>query len=233
MAAVIADVGGLTVVAFPPSWLRVFLPNRPMTAREFLESHDYVTACMDGAMFGFCADQPHDYRTFECGAVDYGIFDGVTGALRLPRYPARGGTMVVIGGRARATRGCDVADWASADVAWQGYPELVRDGEVVHRAEADANVTKRAGGGLLADGRVFLAAATASMHEFALAGRRAGATALFYGDGGGSGVVAARVAGGVLADAPGALDSRRVPSFVAAVNPLHWTPYGRLPGRRP
>lgn len=231
MTVVAADVGGLFAVAFPAPWLRVYQPLAPMTGREFLAAHPEAVACVDGSMFGFCAGEPHDYNLFSCGSVDYGFFDGVTRALQRSRYPGRGGTVIVEGSRARAASGWRAADLARADLAWQGYPELVRDGAVVQNPASDAGRTARAGAGILADGRVCFGAMTAPMHAFALAARAIGATDFFYGDGGGSACVAVRVPGGVAVEPAGGLDSRRVPSFLAAVSPAYWMAYG-LPRRR-
>jgi len=231
VTAVATRAVGLFVVAFPPSWFRVYQPLTPMTGREFRAAYEEVIACADGSMFSFCAGEPHDYRTYDCGVVDYGFFDGVTRALQMPRYPSRGATLLIEGGAARAVDGCHVHDWSRASVAWQGYPSLIRNGRVVHNPSSDPGQTTRAGVGTLADGRVFFAASDDSMHGFTVAGAQLGAQELFYGDGGGSGCVAARVPGGLIADSPGALDSRRVPSFVAAVSPDYWMSHG-LPRRR-
>jgi hypothetical protein len=231
VSVIATRAAGLFITAFPASWFRVYQPFTPMSGREFLAAHEEVIACADGAMFGFCAGEPHDYRIYDCGVVDYGFFDGVTRALQLPRYPSRGASLLIEDGVARAVDGGHVREWSRASVAWQGYPSLIREGRIVHNPASDPGRTTRAGVGVLADGRVFFAAMNDSMHGFTLAGAEVGAVELLYGDGGGSGCVAARVRGGVIADSPGALDSRRVPSFVAAVRPDYWMAHG-LPRRR-
>lgn len=216
----IERVGGLWLVRFAPAWLRVLVPPAPMTGRQALAWSPEALAIMDGAMFSFCAGQPHDYARAECSRSDYGLVDGHEGIALWPKrgYEGRGGTISVVKGAAVVSDGWAPA--AGATVAWQGYPAIVRSGRVLASSSVDANRTERAGCGRDRDGRLVFASMVSSMLGFAEACRSAGLEDVLYSDGGESRVVAIRAGDQVVADLASNLDARRVPVFLAAVPPL-------------
>ncbi len=215
--------GGLTVVAFDPAWLRVYLAPAPITAADLLAREPYVEGLLDGAMFRPCAGGPTDYASYVCGEVDYAFLDAASGVAQASRYPDRGATVLVTRrGQSAVVDGGTPRDWPVVPlVAWQGYPALVREGVRAISGASDTQRVGRAGLGRLADGRLFFAAMHGSMLDFTLAVLALGApgevTDLIYSDGGGSTVLALRE--GPVLSSPADLVTRRLPSFLVLVNP--------------
>lgn len=215
--------GGLTVVAFDPAWLRVYLPPTPITAADVLAREPHVEGLLDGAMFRPCAGSATDYASYTCGEVDYAFLDAAGGIAQASRYPNRGATVLVTDdGRAGVVDGGNPRDWPVVPFfAWQGYPALVRESVRVVSGASDTQRVGRAGLGRLADGRLFFAAMRGSMLDFTLAVMAMGApgevTDLVYSDGGGSTVLALRE--GPVLSSPADLVTRRLPSFLVLVNP--------------
>lgn len=212
--------GGLTVVAFDPAWLRVYLPPAPITAADVFALQPSVEGLVDGAMFRPCPGSPTDYATYTCGEVDYAFLDAVGGIAQASRYPDRGATVLVTGdGKTGVLDGADPSHWPVVPMlAWQGYPALVRDGVRAISGTSDTQRVGRAGLGRLADGRLFFAAMRGSMLDYTLAVMAlGGVTDLIYSDGGGSTVLALRR--GPVLSSPADLTMRRLPSFLVLVNP--------------
>jgi hypothetical protein len=183
--------GALTLVAFPPSALRLALdstaPGRVKYKRasEVLASRPSALAVLDGPMYG------------PGGRLLYKHFDKAAGVDEPGVNPGRGVIIRVLeNGTAVASseaRPTDLPAPGAARVAVQLQPELVRDGRAV--ASGKGNLSERvwrAALCILADGRLAFAVMVASMPDFAAALVAAGATAAGYTDGGGSGEITLR-----------------------------------------
>ena len=197
----------LHTVRIDPSWLRVVLPPRPLTAVQAVAQRPKLRGLLAGAMF-------------DARGLQYGALDGASGRLVPSRFPARGITLSVVKGVARAAEGWRPAPGAT--VAWQGYPTLVRGGRNVASHAIDTERVGRCAVAILAGGDLVLATATrAGMWEFAEALRAAGAVEAAYSDGGGSTVLLSRDRSAPWRWAPDPnLTERPLASFVASANPL-------------
>ncbi len=210
--------GGLTAFVVPVQWLALLVPPTPCYALEAAALYPKALGLLDGPMFGFCAGEPHSYPSYQCGATQTALHDGWTGATQRGSMPRAGGTLVRRGSRATVVSGLpDPATLSGADLVLQARPELVRDGVVVASASIDGDATRRAAVALLGpDVAALVVSRPMGNHAFAVALQRLlGATEALYTDGGGSTelLVAGRPVGGTTGR------SRRVPSFVAAIDP--------------
>lgn len=219
----VTTTGGLTIAAFPASWLRAWARSiggnhtLPSSADEALVSGDAV-ACLDSVMFTICDDpagttESARYAVSQCASPNYGLHDPETGLSIDAGSPDEGVTIAVVNGVASAYGGATMPDGAT--FAAQLYPPLVRNGVVVASNTGDnATAEWRAALCILNDGRCAFAVAAKDMVSFATALLAAGATECGYSDGGGSARLA--VAGGPVY---GASENRRVAAWFLARPP--------------
>lgn len=171
-----------------PSALGAIVPAAPIFPREVLTTG--VVAC--GPMFTH-------------GRVDFVVRDRSTHTDAPGRFPREGATVAIEGGRAVVRPGAAPGD---AAVAVQGYPWIVRDGEIHASPTVDAEHVGRVALVVLRDGRVGIAVRTGPMFTFARELDAGGAEHVVYLDGGGSTFVRAD------GRTRGQEGERRLPSFV-------------------
>ena len=219
--------GTLRYVVVPPRLGIVATPRAgapgtfvPMTAAQARALLPAAAVVLDGPMFSVCgpdgARRPGEsevarYARVGCGSPDYRVMDTARGIDAPGRYPSRGVTFSLAGGRAYALNGNALA--VGAEVAVQTYPPLVRNGRIVAtNVGPNAERNWRVGIGVVASGDLIFAVGQADMVAFATAMRSAGARDAGYTDGGGS-------ARGELSNGArvGSSENRRVPIWIAAL----------------
>lgn len=198
-----------TVLRFPASRFCVLVdgrgvPHAPATALDL----GPVDAVCNGPMFSIPSGGG-SYSTYQLGTLDFRHLDRSRGVDVPSRYPARG-ACIYLGpdGQAHAITGG--VPPATATVALQGSPALVRDGREVHSDAKDpGRVWRPALVRVSAAELAFVLGKAVSMETLARKCHQLGTDALYL-DGGGSAHVVVR-GGGTF----GAREQRRVPSWAA------------------
>ncbi|MEM3018023.1 MAG: phosphodiester glycosidase family protein [Candidatus Bathyarchaeia archaeon] len=210
------QVDGVHIVAFPARMLRVFAepldsqgfaPLAPDTAKGFV-------AAINGSMFSICGRPSGDehatvYAAARCMAPDYLVLDRKNNLFYASKYPERGVTFSV-DEAGNVTVGDGASYPSNAVVAIQTYPQIVARGRNIANPSINTERTWRAAIGVLADGRMAMAAGIHSMRGFADVLTRAGFVEAGYTDGGGSTSLWA------MGERIGSREQRRVPVWIVA-----------------
>lgn len=219
---------GVTLVAFPASWLALEVDvsgtntaSRPETARQVWTRIPEALALIDGPMFA--VDDGLPYSTSQRDRLLYRYLDVSRGINVASVWPTRGATLSVANGRAMMAPGS--IEQPGSTFAVQGYPTIVRGGGNVANPTSDTEQVGRAAIVLLSDGRVGFAVDTIGMYAFGQAlialraANGASVTDAVYSDGGGSTALALRNASGGANVVAIGMDARRVPAYVLAIPP--------------
>lgn len=210
----ILRTGTLTIVFGRARWFHVVALSSPATASEFMAQCPWAWAAMDGSMFSVLDGR--GYETTRAVRLDYSAIDAKTGTSSPGRYPDRGATLTISGGKARVHDGGNPIDWLGAEVVWQGYPAIVENGVVTATTARNTDRTERAAVAVLDDSTLAFVSGVGTMHGFAQEVAAAIRPRwLIYTDGGQSRALAVRVGDALEADLPSNLTARRVASFVA------------------
>jgi hypothetical protein len=221
------EYNGLSFIVFEPSQLGLYFSEMNSSGQLTRSKADEVLAMpgvlavLDGPMFhdcssvGRCTIPPrHQCSAGNCNAVilDYLYLDRRAGESFEGRYPGRGMTLSVReDGRVYAAHGASSA--GDPVVAVQLYPELIWDGQNASSPNIDTSVTWRAALGVLG-GKLIIATARGSMHNFAEKLRALGVTYAGYTDGGGSAALGLR-----SGERVGSTEDRAVASWIVVREP--------------